>query len=228
LQEGRVLCGSLCMLCGRSLTCRWPALTLPAHTPLKHLQQPNGTGQIASADLEGAAEDASEASGEHMQSTRNALRGTVWAAGGSVCACMLQGTYLCMSNEVHVILLANNCSPALSGLEIDISRRHCVETCTEGPQLRGEPKSPCAAAPLPSIFPWTTSLKPAVRRPEHDRAPCPNVPAFRNTPHETLAKPCLLGPPGHPCRVVPCTSTAQDQSQGCRRRLRGALALTRE
>jgi len=155
-------------------------------------------------------------------------RGTVWAAGGSVCACMLQGTYLCMSNGVHVILLANSCSPALSGLEIDISRRHCVETCTEGPQLRGEPKSPCAAAPLPSIFPWTTSLKPAVRRPEHDRAPCPNVPAFRNTPHETLAKPCLLGPPGHPCRVVPCTSTAQDQSQGCRRRLRGALALTRE
>ena len=94
MQEGRVLCGSLCMLCGRSLTCRWPALTLPAHTPLKHLQQPNGTGQIASADLEGAAEDASEASGEHMQSTRN---GGLCGLRGALCvpACCKALTFAC-------------------------------------------------------------------------------------------------------------------------------------
>ena len=54
-----------------------------------------------------------------------------------VCVCMLQGTYLCMSDEVHVIHLANNCSPALSGLEIGISRQQCVETCAEGANLVG-------------------------------------------------------------------------------------------
>lgn len=44
---------------------------------------------------------------------------------------------ICMSDEVHVIHLANNCSPALSGLEIGISRQQCVETCAEGANLVG-------------------------------------------------------------------------------------------
>jgi hypothetical protein len=85
--------------------------------------------------------------------------------------------------------------------------------------------SPSPPPQPPSKFAWTMGPRPTVRRPERGQAPCPHAWACPCISSWRGRKPCLLGPSGHPCRVAPCTSTAQGQSWQHRRRLQSTLYL---
>jgi hypothetical protein len=136
-------------------------------------------------------------------------------------ACMLWDSGLDTHIKVQVVLLACGRPSASSGPRSTSQGAQLPRASLERRQLRGELRSHRPPSQPPSNFPWTIGPRPVIRH-------LPQRPTLATQSFQTWAglatspkpvqRPTVLGRSWRPCRVAPCTSTAQGQSLGHRRR----------